>query len=466
VDDSERARRAARATDRTEHEGKIPPPPAPDIAKATAAAPRKRVSPYRSVLRLRNYRRLWIGMTVSSLGDWIGLFALLSMTNRLAPHNTLAVAGLMIFRMLPAFLIGPFAGVALDRWDRRRAIIVSDLVRAALIASVPFVRTLPGLYSISFALETISLIWLPAKDALVPNLVPARWLVAANSLALFTTYGVYPLGAIVFTALVAVSQFIGAHTSLHVLKLDQENLALWIDATTFLASVAMVWRISMPQLPRVKRPIKLGVLWDELVEGLRYLKEKGEVARILRGIGFALSGGAVVFSLGAPYTTDVLHGGAKGFGAIVGFLGTGMGMGVLILGLISHRLPKAWLFALGILAGGLMLVVTAVVHQLALALVLALVLGAFGGIVYATGFAMMQEKVPDPVRGRTFASVQIVIRVSLFVSLVVFPALAKLFTTFVSVADGIRLSMALGGLIAVAAGTLAARDVSSGRITS
>ncbi len=61
------------------------------------------------------------------------------MTNRLSPGNTLAVAGLMIFRVLPAFLVGPIAGVLLDRIDRRKAMIASDVARACLIASVPFV---------------------------------------------------------------------------------------------------------------------------------------------------------------------------------------------------------------------------------------------------------------------------------------------------------------------------------------
>lgn len=438
------------------------PPDSSDVAKAVT--PKR--SPYRSVLRLRNYRRLWIGMTISSLGDWIGLFALLAITNRLAPGNTLAVAGLMIFRMLPAFLIGPLAGVALDRWNRRRAMILSDLIRAALVASIPFVKTLPGLYAISFTLETISLVWMPAKDALVPNLVPARWLVAANSLALFTTYGVFPLGALVFTGLVGVGEFIGEHVTV-LGFLHQENLALWIDAASFLVSVGFVARVAAPAIPRSKRPFQPRVIVDEVVEGLRYLKERGEVARVIRGIGFALAGGAVVFSLGAPYTTEVLGGGAKGFGGIVSFLGTGMGVGVLLLGFIGDRLPKAWVFSLAILGGGLMLVVTAAVSELALALVMAGLLGAFSGVAYATGFALMQEKVADEVRGRTFASVQIVIRVSLFASLVAFPALAKLFAAswgLDSVTDGIRLSMALGGLIAVAAGTLAATDVYRGRI--
>lgn len=431
---------------------------------AAEAAERER--PYRSVLKLKNFRRLWIGLTVSSLGDWIGLFALLSITNRLAPENTLAVGGLMIFRVLPAFLVGPLAGVALDRVDRRKAMIVSDVIRAGLIATVPFAQTLPVLYAISFALETISLIWMPAKDALIPNLVPGKRLVTANSLALFTTYGVFPLGALVFTGLVGVGDFLGSHFGA-LGGLSQENLALWIDTLTFLVSAVVISRLRFPRLPREKRPIRLRVLWDEVVEGLKYLRSRGEVARVMQLIAVALAGGAVVFSLGAPFATQILGGGATSFGGIVAALGTGMGLGVLVLGFTGDRFPKGWVAAGGVISSGVMLILVSVLDTILLAVIVSGLFGAGAGIAYATGFALLQEKVADSVRGRTFASVQIVIRVSLFVSLIAFPALAELFSTTLfggSTGEGIRLAIATGGLVTCGAGAYAAWAVYQGKI--
>lgn len=441
----------------------MPTPPDP----SSIPTERQR-SPYASVLRLRNFKRLWLGMGISSLGDWIGLFALLSITNRLAPGNTLAIGGLMIFRMLPAFVVGPVAGVLLDRIDRRKAMVVSDVIRALLIASIPFATTLPMLYTISFMLETIALIWMPAKDALVPNIVPKRWLVAANSLTLFTTYGVFPVGALVFTGLVGVGAVLDDQFgTFGGLAFSQENLALWINTLSFIASAVIISRLRFPVIPKRKRSVRLRVLWDEVIEGLRYLRDRSEVARVMRIIAVALAGGAVVFSLGAPYTTEILRGGARGFGGIVAALGTGMGLGVLLLGFVGDRLPKAWVSSAAVTAGGVVLVAVSMVSELATALVLAGLFGACGGVAYATGFALIQEKVADTMRGRTFASVQIVIRVSLFVSLVAFPALAQLFATglFTGTTEGgIRLSMAVGGFITCAAGALGALDVYRGRI--
>lgn len=444
--------------------------PEPLPAPPTTPLERPERSPYASILRLRNFRRLWIGMSVSSLGDWVGLFALLSMTNRLSPGNTLAVAGLMIFRVLPAFLIGPLAGVLLDRIDRRKAMVVCDIARAVLIASVPFAVSIPMLYAVTFMLEIATLIWMPAKDALIPDLVPKRWLVATNSLALFTTYGVFPLGALVFTGLVGVAEFLGQHISaLHALGLNQENLALWIDTATFLASALIISRVRAPVVPREPAPVRFGVLWEELLEGINYLRDRSEVARVMRSIAFALAGGAVVFSLGAPYSTEVLGGGAKGFGGIVAALGTGMGAGVLVLGFVGDRFPKAWVASCAGIFAGLMLVAAAATTSLGIALIVAALFGAGGGVAYANLFALLQELVDDDVRGRTFAAVQVVIRIALFTSLVLFPALAQLFSDAVFGGDasqGIRLALAVGGFFTCAAGLHAAWDVYRGRIAA
>jgi dTMP kinase len=256
---------------------------------------------------------------------------------------------------------------------------------------------------------------------------------------------------------------------LHGLGLRQENLALFIDAASFLASALIVSRVRVPLMARERRPVQLDALWDELIEGLRYLKERSEVARVMRSIAIALAGGAVVFSLGAPYATTVLHGGPKAFGSIVAALGTGMGAGVLVLGFVGDRYPKAWVAAFAVIAAGLMLLGAATVSALAAALVFAGLFGATAGVAYATLFALLQEIVPDEIRGRIFASVQVVIRLALFTSLVLFPALAQLFTSLAfggHTGKGIRLALASGALLTCAAGVHGAYDVYRGRIHS
>jgi dTMP kinase len=361
----------------------------------------------------------------------------------------------MVFRLLPAFFVGPPAGALLDRVDRRRAMVVCDVLRGCIVAAVPFVGTLAPLYAASFVFGTISLVWTPAKDALVPSLVPDRWLVAANSMALFTTYAVFPLGSAIFTGLVSVGEQIGALAR-------PENLALWIVALTSFSSASLVWAIRHPPLPKAPRSFRLRNVFEELVEGIRFLRKRGDVARIMRGTAFALAGGAVVISLGAPYVSQVLHGGAKGFGLVVSLAGAGVGLGVLLLALVGERLEKGWIFATSIVLVGLSLVAASVTRSLGAGMLAALALGTFGGTAYATGFALLQESSDDQMMGRTMASAQVVIRLSLFVSLVAFPGLARLVVSTGLArtgAEGIRLAMATGGLLSAAAGMLLCMDV-------
>ncbi len=189
----------------------------------------------------------------------------------------------------------------------------------------------------------------------------------------------------------------------------------------------------------------------------------------MRSIAISLAGGAVVLSLGAPYTTQVLNGGAKGFGGIVAAVGTGMGVGVLVLGFIGDRVPKGWVASTAVIFAGMMLLGAGVTTQLSVAIVVAGLFGACAGVAYASLFALLQEMVHAEVRGRTFSSVQVVIRISLFVSLVVFPALAALYGRTLFDGDtgqGIRLALVSGGLLTCAAGLQGAWDVYRGRISS
>src|SRR5437867_13430462 len=173
-------------------------------------------------------------MLVSSLGDWVGFVAVTALVAHrggTAAKGSLAVAGVLLARLLPSVLFGPFAGVFTDRLDRRKLMITADLARGALYASMPFMPTLWAIFGLSFLIECLSLLWTPAKDASIPNLVPRRQLSNANSVGLITTYGTLPLGASIYTLVAGASNGIGAHV--RYFGLHPQFLALWLDAFTF-----------------------------------------------------------------------------------------------------------------------------------------------------------------------------------------------------------------------------------------
>jgi dTMP kinase len=129
-----------------------------------------------AVLKIRDFRMLWVGLGLSSLGDWIGLLALTAMANQFAAQasggsyaiENFAIAGVLFLRVLPAIVMGPVAGYIADRLDRRVTLIWGDYIRGALFITIPIVGTLWWVFVVTVLVEIVTLVWGPAKDATVP----------------------------------------------------------------------------------------------------------------------------------------------------------------------------------------------------------------------------------------------------------------------------------------------------------
>jgi dTMP kinase len=151
----------------------------------------------RAVLRVKPFRRLWLVLGLSSLGDWLGLLATVLFASSQVSGGAqkgLAFGGVVVMRLLPAMLLGPLAGAFADRFDRRLTMVICDLLRFVLFASIPLVGMVTGGASAvtwalvaTFAIEVLAMFWIPAKEASVPNLVARDRLEAANQLTLVTT---------------------------------------------------------------------------------------------------------------------------------------------------------------------------------------------------------------------------------------------------------------------------------------
>ena len=164
------------------------------VARCTSPARRAPTKlGFGGVLRSVGFRRLLIGQTVSSLGDWVATLAFIAAAFALTSNQT-AVAVVLILRLVPPIFAAPVGGVFADRFDRRVIMVTCDLSRAALIVLVPFVG-IGLLYAIAFVHECISLFFLPARDASVPLLVRQENLEEANGLVLATSYGTLPMAA-------------------------------------------------------------------------------------------------------------------------------------------------------------------------------------------------------------------------------------------------------------------------------
>src|SRR5882672_6319102 len=207
---------------------------------ADASEPPMPDAPWR-VFGSKTFFRLWTAQFVSSLGDWIGLIAILAIAARVSDNSGAAVSLVMTTRVLPGFLLGTVGGVIIDRFDRRKVMVLCDVGRASLLVCLPFVNGIAGLLLVSLGLEVLTLLWGPAQAASVPNLVAEEQLSSANSLSLAASYGTFPIASIIFSLLAALATVLGDLDVISAFKVDQEFLALVFDAITFLVSASIVY---------------------------------------------------------------------------------------------------------------------------------------------------------------------------------------------------------------------------------
>src|SRR5690606_30230939 len=291
----------------------------------------------------RQFFTLWITQVLSSIGDWLGFLAIAALAARMGEEASVGLV--MSARIVPGFFLGAASGVVADRFDRKKVMVYCNIGRAAVLVCLPFVDSIGGLVLASFVLECLTLLWTPAKEASVPNLVPADHLTTANSLSIVAAYGTLPLAAGLFSLLAGVSRWLGGIDALDALRTNQEGVAFYVNALTFLISAAMIWRLQLPARERPKngegRRIDFGQAFHELKEGWRYIFINPVVRAVNVGLATGLIGGGMLVPLGPVFSTRILDAGTAGFGLFIFFLGIGVAVGVIALSVFQRRLPKA-----------------------------------------------------------------------------------------------------------------------------
>ena len=436
------------------------------IAEEVEVLRGSRSATFKDLLTHRAFARLLAAMSVSSLGDWVGFIAVTAIVATIGGGTPLlAVAGVMIARTLPAFLFGPIAGTLVDRLDRKRLMIVADLARGAMYLSMVFFRELWAIYLLSFAIECLSLLWGPARDASLPNLVPRRQLTNANSLVLLSSYATLPIGGAVFAALTAVSIWLGGR--IPVLAAQPESLALLLDAGTFLFSASMVAGIAIRTQPsHATERLTLSRVWHDTKDGISFLRENSLASAMTGGIVVAFGAVGAVLAIGPVFVQTTLGAGPSGWGLVVTAFGVGMGLGIATAGQAAKVIDREIVFVWSLIAAAAALFVLATMPNLSWAIVFTVWLGAFCGLAWVSGYTLLQENVVDEFRGRTFGALTTLARMFLFLSLAAFPALAQIFQS-IAVAlganqfhvggnridlSGTRLALSVAGLVVVAAG--------------
>ncbi|MGA8211841.1 MAG: dTMP kinase [Nocardioidaceae bacterium] len=381
-----------------------------------------------AVLRIGDFRNLWIGLGLSSLGDWMGLLALTALASASAETyagKNYAIATVLFLRVLPALVLGPLAGYVADRLDRRLVLVWGDYLRGALFLTIPLVGALWWIFVVTVLVEAVSLVWGPAKDATVPNLVPRHRLEAANQVSLATTYGSALPAAMIFSGLTLADKVY--KQLFDWFGTGPVDLALYFNAASFVVSGVVISRLR--RIPRGPADVEAeGSVWRVVLDGWSYVGRTPVVRGLVVGIIGAFAAGGVVIALARTFVSD-LGGGDTGYGLLFGTVFAGLGLGMWRGPRLLQGLSRRRLFGIALTATGLLLFPLALVQQLPLVVGLTALLGFFAGVGWITGNTMLGLEVPDEVRGRTFAFVGSMIRLALALVLAVAPLLAGLIGT-------------------------------------
>ena len=351
--------------------------------------------------RNRNYRYTWAGQIVSEIGDHFNNIAVFSLA---VTHTKsgLVVSGVMLARAIPAMLAGPLAGVTLDRTDRKRVMIASDLIRA-LVAGL-FILTVNRhdtwlLYLLSALLMFASPFFTSGRASILPAIATEKELHAANSLTQTTQWTTLAIGA--FLGGVSVMQF-------------GYQWAFFGNALSFVVSALCVSRLFLPG--RGFRPPRRSLTeaqvvrpWHEYVEGLRYMRSVPLILGLtLINVGWATGGGAaqILFSV---FGEVVFNRGPAGLGTIWSCAGVGLLAGGALAYTVGRRLSfenykRAIVVCYVVHGGAYVLFSQTRSFSLALAFIAASRMGV--GFSSVMNMSQLLRCVPDGFRGRVFATME------------------------------------------------------------
>ena len=267
-----------------------------------------------------NYRRLWLGLAASMIGDWFRTMALYHLVLKLTGASGLALGGVMIAQTVTLFLLSPVAGVVADRFSRKWIMIGTDLVRAVLALGFLLITSAEQLwlaYVLTAVLSSVSTFFHPAYAATIPNITTRRELVAANA-----------LGSASWAAMLAIGTALGGLVTARFGTTE----AFLLDAASYVVSAAFIMRVAIPSTAGSPDTGHNG--WQAFRHGLSYMTARPYVLRLLsvKACSVGLTGGMMI--LIALFAENIFEAGAIGMGTLF----MSRGLGALLGPLLARRL--------------------------------------------------------------------------------------------------------------------------------
>lgn len=455
-------------------------------ARAPAASNASITHRARSVLAIRAFRRLWGVTYLCSVGDWLSLLALAGLVTKLTEGynaQTFAFAGVVLTQLLPGLLFAPLGGIFADRFDRRKIMVICDVLRCGLFVSIAVVGSPLWLFIGNFLIGCCALMWIPSKDAAVPNLLRRKDQVeTANQLGLVMTYGIAVIsGTGLYAAITGITTNLNLQPDPN--GLGMAKIILVINGLLYLTSAILV-ATRIPELSLRDTPLAAARKADEAAkkvsgekQGLlamtrdaaRFVRSTPIVRGLLIGMVGAFAAAGALIGSASTYAVS-LRGGESTFGLLFVALFIGLATGMAGSPKLARKLPHNRLFGVAIVLAGLSLSLVALSPHLVVALITVMMVGACAGAAFLTGVTIIGTQIEDAIRGRINAIYQSLMKIILAGSIPLTPLLIGLVQKRdVTVwgrpmsIDGSRPVLLGAGLIATLVGVIAYRQMDDRR---
>jgi MFS family permease len=365
----------------------------------------------RDVLKISGFKRLWFAQGVSILGDFLAVFGVINLITFKWHGTPLQVTNVMIAYIIPLTVIGPLAGVFIDRWNVKRTMILSDLIRAVLILGLVFVTRLEHIYVIFLAVSTVSSFFGPAQSVTLRTLVPVHGLLSANALM---SQAFYTMRIIAPAAAGLLVYWIG------------ENSCFYLDTISFICSAALLGTIVVMRVLKTKGSGEktVGSLMKDYTAGSRFVLTHPAISFVM----IAMMTSMFVLSCFSPlisvYVRDQLRAGTRAFGIISAMIGVGLIVGTQAVNAIAKGFSKKHVALGGLIGLAFATFVLALFKTAFLAGVSMFCIGFAIAFVVVPAQTLMQQETPQDMLGRVSSSFMAVFSLSQLLGLVLSGSLA------------------------------------------
>lgn len=407
-----------------------------------------------TILRNGNFRNLWLGQIVSQIGDYFAFLATTVVVSGFyndAQTITLTVAGMMLANSLPRLLFGMLAGVFVDRWDRRLTMLWSDLIRIALaLGMIPAFldKNLWAMYALGFLMSTVGTLFIPAKGALIPKLVPQEQLLAANSLSQTSMMLAVLIGPAV------------AGVTLKLAGQGNEWVAFAVDGSSFLLSALTVWLIRVPR--EVSKPAATIVeaqdgrssirrVWDDMFVGVKMLFLNRAIATLAAVFAITMLGVGAINVLWVVFLK--LRFGFEGpelawrFGLLDIIFAAGMIASTMVMGNFMANTAPKWFIVVALIGAGASIMSVGYLNEYWQVAIAQAITGVFVAPINTGAMTLMQIVVPNDKLGRVGGGMGTVTEAATVTSM----SLAGLLGSII----GAPLVFAIAGVLCILGGVLA-----------